>query len=50
MQNGHVRNYLKDHPDTNRLNLIREIALGASYLHDKGIVHGDLKPVRSYNQ
>ncbi|KAF8991733.1 kinase-like domain-containing protein [Cyathus striatus] len=45
MDNGNIKVYLEHFPDVNRLYLLREIACGISYLHDKNIniVHGDLK-------
>ncbi|KAJ7134330.1 kinase-like domain-containing protein, partial [Mycena epipterygia] len=44
MSNGHVMEFLqKMPPDTNRLSLILDVALGVEYLHQECIVHGDLK-------
>ncbi|CUA72981.1 MAP kinase kinase kinase mkh1 [Schizosaccharomyces pombe 972h-] [Rhizoctonia solani] len=43
--NGNVRNYLQceDLSVTDRLRLCTEISEGVSYLHQAGIVHGDIK-------
>ncbi|KAJ6470341.1 kinase-like protein, partial [Mycena sanguinolenta] len=45
MENGHIRAFLKKESlDTDRLlSLILDIALGLEHLHDKGVVHGDMK-------
>ncbi|KAJ7093508.1 hypothetical protein C8R44DRAFT_684926 [Mycena epipterygia] len=44
MENGHVLEFLKNSPpDTDRLSLIVDIAIGLEYLHTEQIVHGDLK-------
>ncbi|KAJ7656390.1 kinase-like domain-containing protein [Mycena polygramma] len=45
MENGHIRAFLKKEKcDTERLlSFILDVALGLEHLHDKGVVHGDLK-------
>ncbi|KAB5593151.1 Tyrosine kinase family catalytic domain containing protein [Ceratobasidium theobromae] len=43
MPNGNVTEYVFNHPEADRLKLIVGVAAGLSYLHSKGIVHGDLK-------
>ncbi|OCH91140.1 kinase-like protein, partial [Obba rivulosa] len=45
MRNGHLLKYLYSHNDANRVRLLYEVSLGMRYLHDEGIVHGDLKGV-----
>ncbi|KAJ7224774.1 kinase-like domain-containing protein [Mycena rebaudengoi] len=40
---GDLRQYLRDHPTTDRGKMIRGVASGLEYLHRNGIVHGDLK-------
>ncbi|KAG8901415.1 hypothetical protein FRB99_005327 [Tulasnella sp. 403] len=43
--NGHVMAYLETHPQdpANRHRLIRECCNGMQYLHEQGVVHGDLR-------
>ncbi|KAF5383204.1 hypothetical protein D9615_004938 [Tricholomella constricta] len=43
MQNGNVNEFLEVYPDTDRRLLISDVAGGLLYLHDNGVVHGDLK-------
>ncbi|EIN13389.1 kinase-like protein [Punctularia strigosozonata HHB-11173 SS5] len=38
-----VLDYVCEHPEANRPGLIRDVANGLQYLHEKGIVHADLK-------
>ncbi|KAF8132412.1 kinase-like domain-containing protein [Boletus edulis] len=45
MQNGNLVQYLCTAPDTDRTKLVFEVSLGMYYLHDRHIVHGDLKGV-----
>ncbi|KXN82997.1 Glycolipid 2-alpha-mannosyltransferase 2 [Leucoagaricus sp. SymC.cos] len=43
-ENGIVTEYLKSHPQADRLEMIRSVASGLSYLHGKKVIHGDFKP------
>ncbi|KAG6806834.1 hypothetical protein H0H92_009900 [Tricholoma furcatifolium] len=43
MENGNIRTYLQNKPATLRLPLALDVASGLSYLHEDGIIHGDLK-------
>ncbi|KAJ3563661.1 hypothetical protein NP233_g8798 [Leucocoprinus birnbaumii] len=46
MENGTLVDFLKVcPPDTNKLLLVKDIVSGLEYLHDKMIVHGDLKGI-----
>ncbi|KAF7351247.1 Protein kinase domain-containing protein [Mycena sanguinolenta] len=44
MSNGHLTQFLENaSPDTDRVSLMLDVAMGLEYLHEKRIVHGDLK-------
>ncbi|KZS87864.1 kinase-like protein, partial [Sistotremastrum niveocremeum HHB9708] len=43
MRNGTIREYLKNSPEVDRLDMMIGIIDGLAYLHEKNIVHGDLK-------
>ncbi|KAF8186928.1 kinase-like domain-containing protein, partial [Mycena galopus ATCC 62051] len=44
MANGHILQFLETAPpDTDRVSLMLDVAMGLEYLHGKRIVHGDLK-------
>lgn len=67
MGNGDIKEYVKAHPNVNRLELVRfssnslspfaptftqsmqlaGVTRGLMYIHDQGIVHGNLKGVRT---
>ncbi|KAF7345559.1 TKL/TKL-ccin protein kinase [Mycena venus] len=40
---GHIGRYLQSHPWVDRNKLVRDVASGLKYLHDRKVVHGDLK-------
>ncbi|KXS20470.1 kinase-like protein [Gonapodya prolifera JEL478] len=41
-RNGNLSDYLRSHPDTDKIELISHVAQGISFLHRRGIVHGSL--------
>ncbi|QRV78830.1 kinase domain protein [Ceratobasidium sp. AG-Ba] len=43
MSNGKLTAYIAEHPGIDRWYLCEQIAVGLSYLHELGIIHGDLK-------
>ncbi|KAJ1308943.1 hypothetical protein OPQ81_004626 [Rhizoctonia solani] len=43
MPYGNLRDYVAKHPEINRYALCVQVATGLSYLHNEGMVHGDLK-------
>ncbi|OCH88100.1 kinase-like protein, partial [Obba rivulosa] len=43
MSNGTVKSYLEARRSTNRPKLVSGVAAGLEYLHDRSILHGDLK-------
>ncbi|CAE7219027.1 unnamed protein product [Rhizoctonia solani] len=43
MENGNLPDYLRKNPAANRGKLCIEVCEGVAYLHNIGIVHGDLK-------
>ncbi|KAG6808490.1 hypothetical protein H0H92_003978 [Tricholoma furcatifolium] len=45
MEHGDLVLYLKEYPLSNRVQLLCDVALGLRYLHERSIVHGDLKSV-----
>lgn len=45
MENGNLKEYLECSPNSDRISLARDVSRGMLYLHEQGIVHGDLKGV-----
>ncbi|KAF5357102.1 hypothetical protein D9756_006553 [Leucocoprinus leucothites] len=43
LDNGNVLEYTGEHPEADKLHLLRGAAKGLSYLHDQNIVHGNVK-------
>ncbi|KAF8332065.1 kinase-like domain-containing protein [Cantharellus anzutake] len=43
-EEGDLHSYLRTHRPINRYELIRGISRGLTYLHERDVVHGDLKP------
>ncbi|KAG0702900.1 kinase-like domain-containing protein [Suillus ampliporus] len=43
-ENSTIMQYLKNNPNVVRMDLLRQFISGLAYLHDRAIVHGDLKP------
>ncbi|KAF8698373.1 Protein tyrosine kinase, partial [Rhizoctonia solani] len=48
MDNGTLPRYLKNSPSTDRCRLCTQICDGVAYLHQIGIIHGDLKGPSAY--
>jgi len=42
-EKGSVVEYVKTKTDIDKLHMVQDIALGLAYLHDKEVVHGDLR-------
>ncbi|KAG9094131.1 hypothetical protein FRC06_011122 [Ceratobasidium sp. 370] len=45
MTNGTLQAYIYNHPDVNRWELCKQVAEGLAYIHEIGMIHGDLKAV-----
>ncbi|EUC59080.1 tyrosine kinase domain protein [Rhizoctonia solani AG-3 Rhs1AP] len=43
MENGNLRQYLETRPEVNRWALCIQVAEGLAYIHEIGMVHGDMK-------
>ncbi|KAF9459862.1 kinase-like domain-containing protein, partial [Collybia nuda] len=43
LEYGDITNYLKSHPNANRMLLAKDVSEGVLYLHTIDIIHGDLK-------
>ncbi|KAF9646136.1 kinase-like protein [Thelephora ganbajun] len=43
MPNGNVRDYVRENPEINRLQLLLDVSYGLSFLHHHDIVHGSLR-------
>ncbi|KXN91154.1 hypothetical protein AN958_02839 [Leucoagaricus sp. SymC.cos] len=43
LENGNIRQYIQAHPEEPRLPFILDTLCGLVYLHDLGVVHGDIK-------
>ncbi|KAF9785327.1 kinase-like domain-containing protein [Thelephora terrestris] len=43
MNNGNINEFVKANPDINRLKLLGGVAKGLIYIHQQGMIHGDLK-------
>ncbi|KAF9642811.1 kinase-like protein [Thelephora ganbajun] len=43
MPGGDLTEYITNHPDTDRLSLLSDVAEGLNYLHSCDVIHGDLK-------
>ncbi|KAG6815249.1 hypothetical protein H0H87_003613 [Tephrocybe sp. NHM501043] len=47
MENGDITKYLKANPDASRLLLAEDTGKGLAYLHQNGVIHGDLKGLQA---
>jgi len=43
MKNGNINEFLREHADINPLELLEDAIMGLIYMHDQGIIHGNLK-------
>ncbi|KAF9646791.1 kinase-like protein [Thelephora ganbajun] len=43
MPGGGLTEYITNHPDTDRISLLSDVAEGLNYLHSCNMIHGDLK-------
>ncbi|PPQ89078.1 hypothetical protein CVT25_006450 [Psilocybe cyanescens] len=43
MDNGTATIYVKKFPEVDRLKILTDVASGLEYLHNKGVIHGDLR-------
>ncbi|KAI0303378.1 hypothetical protein B0F90DRAFT_1816199 [Multifurca ochricompacta] len=41
-ENGNIRDYVRNNYDADRMRLLSEVAAGMEFLHESGIIHGDL--------
>ena len=46
-ENGNVLAYVQSAQDVNPVDLARQVARGLGYLHSRGVVHGNIYPVRN---
>ncbi|KZT32461.1 kinase-like protein, partial [Sistotremastrum suecicum HHB10207 ss-3] len=44
MKNGRVTEYIQENPHVEVIQLAIHICQGAQFLHDQGVIHGDLNP------
>ncbi|KAF9644225.1 kinase-like protein [Thelephora ganbajun] len=42
MDDGNINEFLKKNTNVNRLELLREVTRGLVYMHDQGVIHGNL--------
>ncbi|KAI0283732.1 kinase-like domain-containing protein, partial [Russula brevipes] len=42
MENGNLREYIRGNLDADRMRLLSQVASGVEFLHEEGIIHGDL--------
>lgn len=43
MENGNINEFIKEHPEVNRFDLLQDVARGLIYMHSQSMIHGDLK-------
>ncbi|KAF9644222.1 kinase-like protein, partial [Thelephora ganbajun] len=43
MPGGTLPQYIREHPDSDRLRLLYDVANGLHYLHSRGVIHGGIK-------
>ncbi|KAF8597275.1 kinase-like protein [Ceratobasidium sp. AG-I] len=43
MENGNIMQHLDNHPDLNRYAVVAQVVEAVVYLHEVGVVHGDIK-------
>ncbi|KAH8806926.1 kinase-like protein, partial [Flagelloscypha sp. PMI_526] len=49
MRHGNAKDYILDHPEFNRPQMLLHVARGLAYLHRESVIHGDIKAPISFS-